>query len=84
MSWPPPKKKPGATWAGATGQTDDGRAYAAAEDLQDSLEQRLNGPASVSQLLPVVLTRTLTLGFRLPTTQTVVSRALGGNERGNP
>jgi hypothetical protein len=54
------KEKPGA----ATGQTDNGRAYSPAEGLQASLAQRLNEPASVSQLLPLVLAKTLVIGFR--------------------
>jgi hypothetical protein len=57
------KEKPGATWAGATGQTDNGRA-SPAEGLQASLTQRLNEPASVSQLVPLVLAKTLVIGFR--------------------
>jgi hypothetical protein len=61
---PPLKEKPGATWAGATGQTDNGRAYSPVEGLQASLAQRLNEPASVSQLLPLVLAKTLVTGFR--------------------
>jgi len=61
---PPRKKKPGATWTGATGQTENGRTYSAADILQPYLAQRLNGSASVAQLLPLVLTKTLTFGFR--------------------
>ena len=82
---PPRNKKPGATWVEATGQTDDRRGYAIADDLQDSLAQHLNGPAAVSQLLPVVLTKTLTLGFRLwQMVQTVGSRTLAGKEKSKP
>jgi hypothetical protein len=62
---PPPKKKPGATWAGATGQTENRRTYSSADILQPYLAQRVNGSASVAQLLPLVLTKTLTFGFRL-------------------
>jgi hypothetical protein len=58
------KEKPSATWAGATGQTDNGRADSPAEGLQASLTQRLNEPASVSQLLSLVLAKTLMIGFR--------------------
>jgi hypothetical protein len=58
------KEKPGATWE-ATEQTDNGGAYSSAESLQASLAQRLNEPVSVSQLLPLVLAKTLVTGYCL-------------------
>lgn len=64
MKSPALEEEHGATWE-ATEQTDKGRAYSPAESVQASLAQRLNKPVSVSQLLPLVLAKTLVTGFCL-------------------
>lgn len=61
MRSPPLKEKPGATWTGATGQTNCGQTYSRAERLQASLARRLDRTASLSELIPVVVAKTLAL-----------------------
>jgi hypothetical protein len=61
------KRSPAQLGRERPGKLTTGRADSPAEGLQASLAQRLNEPASVSQLLPLVLAKTLMIGFGLTT-----------------
>jgi len=79
------RKKPGATWTGATGQTENSTTYSAAASVQASLAQRVNGTIAVSQLLPLVLTKTLMTGFRLDLRcKALIQKPFGNNEGDKP